>query len=36
VKILLDQELIIMSGREVIVQHRLAGEEACAETVSAA
>jgi transposase len=29
VKILLDQELIITSGREVIVQHRLAGEEAC-------
>ena len=28
-KILLDQELIITSGREVIVQHRLAGEEAC-------
>jgi transposase len=29
VKILLDQELIITSGREVIVQHCLAGEEAC-------
>jgi Transposase/zinc-finger of transposase IS204/IS1001/IS1096/IS1165/Homeodomain-like domain len=29
VKILLDQELIITSGREVIVQHRPAGEEAC-------
>ena len=28
-KILLDQELIITSGREVIVQHRLAGVEAC-------
>jgi hypothetical protein len=29
VKILLDQELIFTSGREAIVQHRLAGEEAC-------
>ena len=28
-KILLDQELIITSGREVIVQHCPAGEEAC-------
>ena len=28
-RILLDQELIITSGREVIVQHSLAGEEAC-------
>ena len=28
-KILLDQELIITSGREVIVQHRPAGEGAC-------
>jgi DNA-binding Xre family transcriptional regulator len=29
VRILLDRELIITSGREVIVQHSLAGEEAC-------
>ena len=28
-KILLDQELIVTSGREVIVQHSLASEEAC-------